>query len=95
MADTLRPLLVSRNSLITRTWGDAYGYLLVATGRAEAMVDPAMHLWDACAVAPIIDEAGGRFTDWRGRPTIRSGEGVATNRASHEGVLAVTREFAM
>lgn len=64
---------------ISRTWGDAYGYLLVATGRAEVMVDPIMSIWDAAALFPIMQEAGGTYTDWQGRPTIHTGEGLATN----------------
>ncbi|HSC58208.1 MAG TPA: inositol monophosphatase family protein, partial [Gemmatimonadales bacterium] len=52
-----------------RTWGDCYGYLLVATGRAEAMADMIMAPWDAAALQPIIEEAGGAFTDWTGRRT--------------------------
>ncbi len=66
---------------VSRTWGDAFGYLLVATGRAEIMIDPIMNLWDAAALQPIIQEAGGKFFDWRGRPTVHSGEAVATNAA--------------
>jgi histidinol phosphatase-like enzyme (inositol monophosphatase family) len=77
---------------ITRTWGDGYGYLLVATGRADLMVDPFMHLWDAAAIQPIIDEAGGIFVDWRGNRTVHSGEGLATNQDLLESVLAVTRQ---
>lgn len=80
-------------SYVTRTWGDAYGYLLVATGRAEAMVDPIMNLWDAAAILPVIVEAGGTFTDWRGVATIAGGEGVATNGLTFDEVLAITREF--
>lgn len=64
---------------ITRTWADAFGYLLVATGRAEIMVDAIMNLWDTAAVQPVIEEAGGRFFDWRGQPTVHSGEAIATN----------------
>ena len=75
----------------TRTWGDCYGYLLVATGRAAAMIDPVMGLWDAAALQPILEEAGGTFTDWRGEPTIYSGEGIGTNRRVLDQVLAVTR----
>lgn len=78
---------------ITRTWGDCYGYLLVATGRAEVMVDPEMNIWDAAAVKPIIDEAGGAFTDWQGNPTIASQEGVATNGRVAKAVLNITREY--
>jgi histidinol phosphatase-like enzyme (inositol monophosphatase family) len=62
-----------------RTWGDCYGYLLVATGRAVAMVDPTMQVWDAAALLPILQEAGGTFTDWQGRHTIEGGEGIGTN----------------
>lgn len=62
-----------------RTWGDAYGYFLVATGRAELMLDPAMHLWDCAPLQVILEEAGGTFTDWHGRPGIHHGESIATN----------------
>lgn len=72
---------------LTRTWGDGYGYLLVATGRAEVMVDPKMNAWDAAAVAVIVREAGGRFSDWHGRDRIDSGDGLATNGHVHQSVL--------
>ena len=75
----------------TRTWGDCYGYLLVATGRADVMVDPRMNVWDAAALQPILEEAGGSFTDWQGVATIHSGEGVATNGRILEEVLQITR----
>ena len=76
---------------ITRTWGDGYGYFLVATGRADLMIDPVMHLWDAASLQPVLEEAGGTFTNWLGEPTIYSGEGIATNGLLLEEVLAVTR----
>jgi histidinol-phosphatase len=66
---------------VSRTWGDCYGYLLVATGRAELMADDVMNPWDAAAVQPIIEEAGGVFTDWQGRPTAFGGSAIATNAA--------------
>lgn len=62
-----------------RTWGDCYGHLLVATGRAEAALDPGMNLWDAAALFPILQEAGGTYTDWRGAPRIDGGDGISTN----------------
>ena len=62
-----------------RTWGDCYGYLLVATGRADLMVDDILSDWDAAALLPIIVEAGGVFTDWRGRPTAFGRDAIATN----------------
>jgi histidinol phosphatase-like enzyme (inositol monophosphatase family) len=82
---------LTKTAKLTRTWGDAYGYSLVATGRAEVMVDPEMNLWDAAAILPIIEEAGGKFTDWRGNPTIARGEGIATNGLVHEEVLKLVR----
>lgn len=62
-----------------RSWGDCYGHLLVATGRAECMLDPVMNLWDCAALLPIVEEAGGTFTDWHGRRTIHSGNAISTN----------------
>lgn len=85
---------LQRRADVTRTWGDCYGYLLVATGRAEVMVDPVMKVWDAAALQPILEEAGGTFTDWRGNRTIYHGEGIATNRRVLEEVLEVTRPHA-
>jgi histidinol phosphatase-like enzyme (inositol monophosphatase family) len=64
---------------LSRNWGDCYGYMLVATGRADVMVDPVMCSWDAAPMLPIFQEAGGTFTDWKGNSTIHAGEGVATN----------------
>ncbi len=81
-------------SWYARTWGDCYGYFLVATGRAAAMVDPVMNLWDAAALLPILIEAGGTFTDWQGRSTVDAGEGIATNGRVLDEVLAITRPFA-
>lgn len=78
---------------ITRTWGDCYGYLLVATGRAEVMVDPVMNLWDATAIQPIMREAGGSFTDWQGNSSIHQGEGIGTNGHVLEEVLQTTTTY--
>ena len=72
---------------VVRTWGDGYGYLLVATGRSEIMVDPLLNAWDAAAVDVVVTEAGGRFSDWLGRDSIESGDGVATNGLVHADVL--------
>jgi histidinol-phosphatase len=77
-----------------RTWGDCYGYLLVATGRAEVMVDEFLSPWDAAALQPIIEEAGGVFTDWKGQRTSFGGNGIATNGALDaqvRGLLGPTR----
>jgi len=72
---------------VLRTWGDAYGYALVATGRAEAMIDPQAYPWDIAPMAVIIPEAGGAFTNTSGQPDWRGGSGVATNGHLHQQVL--------
>jgi histidinol phosphatase-like enzyme (inositol monophosphatase family) len=64
-----------------RTWGDCFGYLMVATGRAEVMMDPRLSVWDAAAVLVIVEEAGGRFSDWTGDLTPSGLGGIATNAA--------------
>jgi histidinol-phosphatase len=69
------------HAAIARTWGDCYGYLLVATGRAEVMVDLRMSDWDSACLLPIIEEAGGVFTDLAGRRTAFGGSAIATNAA--------------
>jgi histidinol-phosphatase len=72
-----------------RTWGDAYGYALVATGRADVMVDPIMSLWDTAPMQVIMEEAGGTFTDWQGNVTIHNEESIATNKHLLQNVLAL------
>lgn len=74
-------------SRLARNWGDCYGYLLVATGRAEVMVDPEMSIWDTAALMPIILEAGGTFTDWKNEPSYTSGDSIATNGLVHAEVM--------
>jgi histidinol phosphatase-like enzyme (inositol monophosphatase family) len=77
---------------VARTWGDCFGYLLVATGRAEAMVDDIVNPWDAAAVQPLVTEAGGTFTDWRGTATAFGGSAIATNAALAGAVRAHLHE---
>jgi histidinol phosphatase-like enzyme (inositol monophosphatase family) len=74
---------------LQRTWGDAYGHILVATGRAEIMIDPKMAVWDNGPLLPILEEAGGRFTDWQGNATIHSDNAFATNGHLHEVVKGI------
>lgn len=84
---------LQQSAYITRTWGDGYGYLLVATGRADVMIDPIMNIWDAAAIKPVMEEAGGTFTDWNGAPTIHSGEGIGSNGRVLREVLEITRQY--
>jgi histidinol phosphatase-like enzyme (inositol monophosphatase family) len=72
---------LAEHAAVSRTWGDCYGYLLVATGRAELMTDPVLSPWDAAALLPVITEAGGVFTDWRGRVTVFERAGVVATNA--------------
>jgi myo-inositol-1(or 4)-monophosphatase len=72
-------------------WADAYGYALVATGRAELALDPAMHSWDCAPFPPILEEAGGYFGDWSGNPTIYGNEAIATPQALLPEVLRLIR----
>ncbi|MGI8754797.1 MAG: inositol monophosphatase family protein [Acidimicrobiales bacterium] len=74
-----------------RTWGDGYGYVLVATGRIEAMFDPAAELYDLAPVPVIMAEAGGRFTSLDGQDGPGHGNGLATNDRMHDDLLALLR----
>lgn len=80
---------VKRSGLRLRTWGDGYGYALVATGRIDAMVDPEAALYDLAPMPVIMAEAGGRFTDWSGRVDPAGGNALATNGVLHDAVLAL------
>jgi len=78
---------LQKRAAFSRTWGDCYGHALVATGRAEVMVDPVMNPWDAGPFLTLITEAGGRFTSREGVQTIHGGSGISTNGTLHDEVL--------
>jgi myo-inositol-1(or 4)-monophosphatase len=80
---------LQRASYYRAGWGDAFGYLLVATGRADVMLDPIMSAWDCAPFPPILQEAGGYFGDWRGNPTIHAEESLATTQTLLPEVLRV------
>ncbi|MCA9563623.1 MAG: inositol monophosphatase family protein [Myxococcales bacterium] len=73
-----------------RTWGDCYGYLMVASGRADVMLDPILNPWDAAPLLPILGEAGGFFSDWKGQTIFDGGDGLAANQHLREELLAIT-----
>jgi len=75
-----------------RTWGDVYGHVLVATGRAEIMLDPIMNVWDCGPLLSIVEEAGGTFTDWQGQRTIHGGNAISTNGRLFEPVMSAIRK---
>ncbi|HEY8526786.1 MAG TPA: inositol monophosphatase family protein [Acidimicrobiales bacterium] len=82
-------LAVRRARCEMRTWGDGYGYALVATGRADVMVDPAVEPYDVAPMPVILAEAGGRFTNLAGEPGAHGGSGVASNGRLHDAALAL------
>jgi myo-inositol-1(or 4)-monophosphatase len=78
-----------REVKLVRTWGDCYGYLLLATGHADIMCDPVMNAWDIAALIPIVRGAGGVITDWQGNDPVDARSIVATtSRALHDDVIA-------
>jgi len=72
-----------------RTWGDAYGYALVATGRCDVMMDPVVNDWDVAPMPIILSEAGGRFTGLDGSDGFQAGHGIATNGHLHGRMLSL------
>lgn len=80
---------LTENTGVFRGWGDCYGYALVATGRAEIMVDPVLAPWDAGPMPVVLEEAGGRYTSFSGAVDLYAANGVATNGLLHDAVLAL------
>jgi len=78
---------VMRTSWRSRAYGDFYGYMLVAEGAVDAMVEPELSLWDLAALVPIVTEAGGVLTDLAGRPGPAGGNAVASNGRLHQDLL--------
>lgn len=76
-----------KSTRIYRTWGDAYGHLMVATGRADIMFDPVLKIWDASALLPVITEAGGSYTDVKGKKSIETGNAISCSKGLKETVL--------
>lgn len=76
---------------LLRTWGDGYGYALVATGEADAMVDPIVAEWDVAPMSVILAEAGGRFTSLSGEAGAHLGSGLATNGLLHDQLIELLR----
>ena len=84
-------LSVKHAGCLMRTWGDGYGYAMVATGQADAMVDPTVEVYDVAPMPVILAEAGGRFTSVTGEPGAAGGSGVATNGIVHDELLGLLR----
>lgn len=76
---------------VHRTWGDAYGHLMVATGRADIMLDPILNLWDAAPLSTILREAGGIFMTRDGREDIHAGHGISTGLGLKDELLNILK----
>lgn len=79
---------------VLRGWSDCYAHLLLATGRIDAVVEPLVRRWDVGAIAAILAEQGGRYTDWAGRESIDDAKGLASNGLVHEELLALVSGWA-
>jgi histidinol-phosphatase len=82
-------LELTRRTDRQRGFGDFYGHVLVAQGSGELMVEHGVHAWDVAAILPIVEEAGGRFSDWSGRATIHSPDVLISNGKLHDEALAI------
>jgi histidinol-phosphatase len=71
-----------------RGFGDFYGHVLVAQGSGEIMIEHGVHAWDVAALMPIVEEAGGRFTNWNDERSIHCPDVIASNGLMH--ALALT-----
>ncbi len=80
---------VTERAALARTWGDCFGYFSLATGGADAMLDPVLSYWDIAAVLPVVEGAGGRVSSWNGGDPLRDGSLIASTGALHEEILAI------
>lgn len=76
-----------RKVRLYRSWGDCYGYYLLATGFADVMIDPIMSFWDTMALIPIIKGAGGIITDYKGDDPANGSSIIAASPGIHSQVL--------
>jgi len=75
-----------------RGFGDFYGFVLVAQGAGDIMLEHGVHAWDVAALIPIVEEAGGKMTDWKGAVDISKPDVLATNGKLHSTVLKLLPE---
>ena len=72
-----------------RGFGDFYGFMMIAQGSGEIMIEHGVHAWDLAAIVPIIEEVGGKLTAWDGRLDIEKPDVLASNSLLHETALAI------
>ena len=99
-SDTLNPAkyqdgpafdALAKRVRLLRTWADCYGYLLLASGRADIALDPIMNPWDIAALVPIVRGAGGIITDWEGGAAYPAESTIATTPGLHAQVIGALR----
>lgn len=78
----------------TRGWSDAYAWVLLASGRVDAVIEPELKIWDFAAAIPIILESGGIWSDLAGKSSMDSTQVLAANPALHAQLLDQIRAFA-
>ncbi|MDX1639770.1 MAG: inositol monophosphatase family protein [Balneolaceae bacterium] len=82
-----------QSTRLHRTWGDAYGHMMVASGRADLMFDPVLNIWDAAPLYTVVREAGGVFCDTEGRETIQTGNGFSCSRPLFDPVVEIFKKY--
>jgi histidinol-phosphatase len=82
-------LELARRTQRQRGFGDFYGFVLVAQGSGELMIEHGVHPWDMAALKPILEEAGGRLTDWADQPTIYQPDVIGSNGRLHAEALRI------
>lgn len=77
---------------IHRSWGDAYGHMLVATGRADIMFDPILNIWDAAPLLTVVVQAGGSFTDVKGSARIDGGTALSCSKKLYPDIFSILNQ---
>lgn len=85
--DIQKFLKLTEQVKLYRMWGDCYGYMLLAMGYADIMIDPIMHIWDTAALVPVVRGAGGIITDYRGNDVMKGNSVIASTPGLHSQLL--------
>ena len=84
---------VASRARLARTWGDCYGYFLLAAGQADAALDPIMNPWDIAALVPVVRGAGGIITDWQGGSPYPAESTVAAGPGLHASLIKALNPY--
>jgi histidinol-phosphatase len=80
-------LVLLAESRLALGFADFWGHCLVARGSIDAVLEPRLRVWDWAAVQVVVEEAGGRITDFRGGPCWDGGPVLTTNGSLHEEIV--------